>query len=297
MMVIIKYIEQVFNLFEKGVQMRRSLVSIGAVLIVLALVWLYLIFPGMAKLPEDYSQTYHFEGTVQIYTGAPTLASIETKMDRILEATEVTADDVLIVNQDISFFLAANGAPLSSAPGASSLAALDSHETYAIDRTTRANVSGGDKPRTGQFTFPADVQQGTYQYWSATTNSTLTATFVAEETVNGVDVYVFKIDSQGNANPTNATQTIDVLATIKVEPVSGTPVDSKLTTTINQLLPTGSSMPVLINESHFTQATIDEAADEAAANRNLILWASVYGFWVIIGLGVILLVLGIFKRS
>ena len=275
---------------------KRWLMAAGAAVIVLALVWVYLIFPGMAKLPADYSQTYKFEGTVQLYTGAPTLASIATKMDRILKATEVTSDDVLIVKQDISFFLAANGAPLASAPGASSLAALDSHETYAIDRTTRANVAGGDKTRSGQFTFPANVQQQTYQYWSATTNSTLPATFTGEETINGVKVYVFKIDSKGNTNPANATQKIDVAATIKVEPVSGTPVYTTLKTTILQLLPTGSTMPVLINESTFTSSTVDEMAKEAVANRNLILWASVYGFWAAICLGAVLVVVGIVKK-
>ncbi len=43
--------------------------------------------------------------------------------------------------------------------------------------------------------------------------------------------------------------------------------------------------------------TVDEAVDEAASNRSLILWASVYGFWVAIGLGVILLLLGFLKKS
>ncbi len=276
--------------------MRRILLSLGADLVAFALVWLYLIFPGMAKLPEDYVQNYHFEGSVQAFNpGTGTYDTIPTKMDRTLNATDVNDADALILQQVIKFTIAANGAPLSAASPA--LAVLDSTEIYAVDRTTRANVAGGDKTRTGQFTFPANVQQGTYQYWSATTNSTLTATFVAEETVNGVKVYVFKIDSKGITNPTNATQTIDVVATIKVEPVSGTPVDSKLTTTINQLLPTGSSMPVLINESHFTQATIDEMATEAASNASLIMWASVYGFWAIIGLGVVLIVVGIFKKS
>jgi len=275
---------------------RRWFLVSGISVVALALVWLYLIFPSMTKLPADYAQTYHFEGTVQLYTGAPTLASIATKMDRVVQATEITADGTLLVKQDISFFLAANGAPLASAPGGSSLAALNSSETYALDRTTRANVAGGDKSRSGQFTFPADVQQQTYQYWSATTNSALPATFAGEDTVNGVKVYVFKIDSKGNTSPTNATQKIDVAATIKVEPLSGTPVDSVLTTTVNQLLPTGSSMPVLINESHFTQATVDEMAKEAASNANLIMWGSVYGFWIAIVAGAALVVVGVLKK-
>jgi hypothetical protein len=130
----------------------------GVVLIALALVWLYLIFPGMAKLPADYSKVYHFEGAVQVLANPATgaLATIPTKMDRTLTGTSVNDADALILQQVIKFTMAANGAPLSAANPA--LAALDSTETYALDRTTRANVAGGDKTRSGQFTFPADVK-------------------------------------------------------------------------------------------------------------------------------------------
>ena len=278
--------------------MRRALVALGIAVIALAMVWLYLIFPGMAKLPADYSVVYHFEGTVQAanpQTGALAAVPGGTKMDRTLQGTGINDADALILTQVIKFTMAANGAPLAAANPA--FAALDSNETYAIDRTTRVNLAGGDKPRSGQFTFPLNVQKETYQYWSATTNSTLPATFVSEDTVNGLKVYVFKIDSKGNANPTNATQKIDVAATIKVEPVSGTPIDSQLTTTINQLLPTGGSIPALINESHFTQATISEMVTEGKSNMNKIMWGSVYGFWGAIALGALLIVVGLVVKQ
>ncbi len=277
---------------------KRLLMVSGVAVIALALVWLYLIFPGMAKLPADYSVVYHFEGTLQAanpQTGALGAVPGGTKMERSLTGTGINDADALLLKQVIKFTMAANGAPLSAANPA--FAALDSTETYAIDRTTRVNLAGGDKTRSGQFTFPLDVKQETYQYWVATTNSTLPATFIGEETVDGLKVYVFKIDSKGNTSPTNATQKIDVAATIKVEPVSGTPVDSKLTTTVNQLLPTGGSIPALINESHFTQATIDEMVTEGKANKNKILYASVYGFWGAFGLGAVLFLVGMFMKS
>ncbi len=278
--------------------MRRALVALGVAVIALAMVWLYLIFPGMEKLPADYSVVYHFEGTVQAanpQTGALAAVPGGTKMDRTLTGTGINDADALVLQQVIKFTMAANGAPLSAANPA--FAALDSTETYAIDRSTRVNLAGGDKTRSGQFTFPLNVQKETYQYWVATTNSTLTATFVNEDTVNGLKVYVFKIDSKGNVSPTNSTQKIDVLATIKVEPVSGTPIDSQLTTTVNQLLPTGGSMPVLVNESHFTAATVSEMVTEGKANMNKIMWGSVYGFWAAIALGAVLIVTGLVVKS
>ena len=279
--------------------MRRALMSIGVLLIALSLVWLYLIFPGMAKLPADYEKVYHFEGTVQVLnpaTGA--LVPIGTKMDRTLNATDVNDADALILSQVIKFTIAANGAPLSAANPA--LAALDSTETYAIDRTTRANVAGGDKARSGQFTFPADVKQETYQFWSATTGTALPATFTGEETIDGLKVYVFKIDSKDNAYPNaanGAPQKVDVATTIKVEPVSGTPIFTTTKTTIRMQVAANTLIPVLINESTFTDETVDEAVVEGEANRSKILWASVYGFWGVFGLGAVLVLIGLLKKS
>jgi hypothetical protein len=274
--------------------------SSGVAVIALALVWLYLIFPGMAKLPADYEKVYHFEGTVQVLANPATgaLATIPTKMDRTLKATDVNDADALILSQVIKFTLAANGAPLSAANPA--LAALDSTESYALDRTTRANVAGGDKSRSGQFTFPADVRQETYQFWSATTGTSLPATFVGEETIQDVKVFVFKIDSKGNAYPNasnGAPQTVDIATTIKVEPVSGTPVFTTTKTTVIMKASATLSLPVLINESTFTSATVDENVIEAKANSNKILWASVYGFWAVFGLGAILVIVGLLKKS
>lgn len=279
---------------------KRVLMSSGVAVIALALVWLYLIFPGMAKLPADYEKVYHFEGTVQVLANPATgaLATIPTKMDRTLKATDVNDADALILSQVIKFTLAANGAPLSAANPA--LAALDSTESYALDRTTRANVAGGDKSRSGQFTFPADVRQETYQFWSATTGTSLPATFVGEETIQDVKVFVFKIDSKGNAYPNasnGAPQTVDIATTIKVEPVSGTPVFTTTKTTVIMKASATLSLPVLINESTFTSATVDENVIEAKANSNKILWASVYGFWAVFGLGAILVIVGLLKKS
>ncbi|KTB48905.1 Protein of unknown function (DUF3068) [Dehalogenimonas alkenigignens] len=279
---------------------KRGLMFSGIAVIALALVWLYLIFPGMAKLPADYEKVYHFEGTVQVLnpaTGSLVAIPGGTKMDRTLKATDVNDADALIVAQTIKFTMTANGAPLSAANPA--LAALDSTETYAIDRTTRENVAGGDKSRTGQFTFPANTKQETYQFWSATTGTALPAAFAGEEEIDGLKVYVFKIDSKDNAYPNaanGAPQKVDVATTIKVEPVSGTPIYTTTKTTVRMQVAPATLIPVLINESTFTQATVDEAVAEGKSNRSLILWASVYGFWAAVGLGAVLFVIGLVKK-
>jgi len=279
--------------------MRRALVALGVAVIALAMVWLYLIFPGMAKLPADYSALYHFEGTAQIAGATGALGAVnQTKMDRTLTTTKVNDADALIIQQVIKF-TTSDGKPLSTVDPR--FVALDSSESYAVDRVNRTNVDGGDKTRSGQFTFPANVKQEAYQMWSATTGTTLTATFVREETVQGLKVYVFQIDSKGNAYPNNPTtnlpQTVDIATTLKVEPVSGTPIDMTTKTTVFMKHPVAGPIPVLINDSHFTSATVDENVIEGKSNMNKIMWGSVYGFWGAIALGAVLIVVGLVVKS
>ena len=267
----------------------KGLISIGLVIIVLAVVFLYAIFPGMAKLPADYEQEYLFEGSIsQLNPATFQLDEAPTSITRLLTADRIEGDDVLILKQDITITHAQAGIVLSA-----------TSEEYGLDRTTRANVSGhGDINRSGQFTFPADVEQSSYSFWSSSAGKTLTASFVSEETFKGLTVYNFKIDTKDIPYGSHALlgpQTMDVLTLIKVEPVSGVPVDTTTTTTVKAANPfnPAEKMPIYINTMSFTSATVDEMVDLAESTSNLILWASVYGFWILIGIGGVLLLIGI----
>lgn len=252
-------------------------------------------------MPADYTEEYTFEGSIKVLNPATfTLDTINTKMERTLAALEVTEDDILLLQQDIVFFEATSGAPLSQI-NATIAAMVNSSEVYGLDRTTRANVPGeGDASRTGQFTFPGDVQQEAYDYWSSSLGTALTAEFIGEETYEGITVYVFEIDSTGNAYGTDPTtsapRTIDIYAKLMVEPVSGVTVFANTKTTINLQMPTG-AVTAFVNDSTFNQATIDEMVDYAQSTKSLIMWASVYGYWIVLGLGVVMVLVGMLRRS
>jgi hypothetical protein len=264
-----------------------GLTIIGLVLVIFALVWLLAIFPAMAKLPADYEQEYTFDGSImQLNSETMSLDEIPTDIVRLLTATG-TEDDVLLLQQDIDVYHAEAGILLSS-----------TSEVYGLDRTTRANVAGyGDMDRAGQFTFPAGVEQETYSFWSSSTMTALPANFVSEETYHGITVYNFKIDSSdlpaGTMEGTSAPQTMDVLTEIKVEPVSGVPVYTASTTTVKAQLMSGDPTPIYVNSMTFTSETIDEMVDLAESSRSLILWTTLYGFWIAIALGAVLVVTGV----
>ncbi len=263
--------------------------------IAFSLVWLFAIFPAMAKIPDDYEQEYMFEGSVKVLNPETlSLDEIPTSVERLLTATGIEGDDVLLMKQDVTFY-AAQGAPLADLG-----IDLDSSEVYGLNRTTRANVSGhGDMDRSGQFTFPADVKKETYSFWSSSAMTALPATFVSEGTFQGLTVYNFKIDSKdlpaGTMAGTGLPQTMDVLTEIKVEPVSGVPVFTASTTTLKAPLVPDTTVPIFVTYIAFTSDTSDEMVDLAKSTSSLILWASVYGFWIAVGLGAVLTLVGVMR--
>jgi hypothetical protein len=264
-----------------------GLTIIGLVVVVFSLVWLLAIFPAMAKMPTDYEEEYTFDGSIkQLNSTTMSLDEIPTDVVRLLTATG-TEDDVLLLQQDINTYHAQAGILLSS-----------TSDVYGLDRTTRENVPGyGNMDRSGQFTFPAGVEQETYSFWSSSTMTALPANFVSEETYHGITVYNFKIDSSnlpaGTMEGTGAPQTMDVLTEIKVEPVSGVPVYTTTTTTVKAQLMSGDPTPIYVNSMTFTSETIDEMVDLANSSRSLILWLSFYGFWIAIAMGAALIVSGV----
>jgi hypothetical protein len=259
----------------------------GLVLVIFSLVWLLAIFPAMAKMPTDYEQTYTFEGFIkQLNAATMSLDEIPTNVDRILTATG-TQDGVLLLQQDINIYHAQAGVLLTS-----------TSDVYGLDRSTRENVPGyGDTDRTGQFTFPAGTEEKTYSFWSSSAMTALPANFVSEETYHGITVYNFKIDISdlpaGTMQGTGAPQTMDVLTEIKAEPVSGVPVYTATTTTVKAQLMPGEPTTIYVNSMAYTSETIDEMVDLAKSSRSLILWTTVYSFWIVIGVGAALVIAGV----
>ena len=266
----------------------------GLLLVALVLVWLLVVFPIMAKMPADYENEYMFEGFIkQLNPATMSLDEIPTSVERLLEATD-TQDNVVIIKQDINFYHAEFGVLLED---------VCTSELLGVDRSTRENVpdcKDADMVRSGQFTFPAGVEKESYDFWSSSAMTALPATFVSEETFQGITVYNFKIEVQGSNygtdEATGLPRTMDLLTEIKVEPISGVPVDTTTTTTIKMDMGQG-PMPVYINSMSFTDDTIEEMVDTASSARNMILWASVYGFWIAIGLGAALTLGGVIMAA
>lgn len=268
------------------------LTCLGLVIIIFSLIWLLVIFPPMVKLPADHHKVVNFEGTYKA-TNLKThsLDEFSVNLKREQQATEVR-DNVLIIHQTITTTPAA-GIDLSDY----GLAPVQTEE-LGVDRTRREYVPGyGDMDRSGQFSFPERVGQKPYSLWIPAAGRPLEAQFIGEEDFHGVKVFTFKISVSdldiGTQPVTNLDQVLDIVCNLKVEPVSGTTVSSESDLTISVVPAPGMKMTVYASSLTFTDDTITDLVDTAKSARTALLWARVYGFWLGIGVGIVLTLVGV----
>ena len=267
------------------------LISLGLVLVILSLVWLYAIFPPLAKLPADHHKVINFEGTYEVMNPeTQSLVEIPVNVEREQQATEVQ-DDVLIINQVITTTHALAGMELPE---------FGLTEVLGVDRSTRQYVAGyGDMDRSGQFCFPEKVKKESYSMWMPTAGRPLEADFIDEEDFEGLTVFAFQISEQdldiGTQQGTGLPQVLDIVVALKVEPVSGVTVHTESVSAINIVPAPSMKMPIYISNLSFTEDTIADLVDTARSARSMLLWAKVYGFWIVIGVGIILTLVGVLR--
>ncbi len=264
-------------------------ICVGLALVILAFVWQMAIFPSMAKLPADYHYLVDFEGTNKVINAQTlSLDEIPVKVKREQTGTGVQGN-VLLIRQVITTTDATNG---------TELAQFGRTELLGVDRSTREYVPGyGDMDRSGQFTLPAALTRSSYSVWSPTAGRPLEAVFTGEEDLLGIGVFEYRISEQdldiGVHSQSGLPQVLDVDVIMKAEPVSGTTVVSESETTIKVVAGPGTQMPVYVSSIKFTDETIAEMVDTAKSARMLLLWAQVYGFWLAIGVGIVLILMGL----
>jgi len=262
----------------------------GVVLVVLAVVWLFAIFPGMVKLPADYNKDVNFEGTYLVLNpDTYTMDELPVNVQRLQLATGVEGN-VLIISETVTCTHALAGMELAQFGQVNSL---------SVDRSTREYVTDQDDgiPRSGQFCFPSDLQQQSYSMWISSAGRPLDAEFIGEQEFEGLNVFVFQVSEQGlsigTQEGTGLPQVLDITVNLMVEPLSGTTVYTMSSSTYSVVLPDETESPYYISNIVFTQDTIDDLVGTANDARTLILWLSFYGFWIVIGVGAALVIAGV----
>lgn len=190
------------------------LLGVGAFLLLagtLAVVWA----PDVVKrTPLDVQQTTYLEGTVQKLDGATGELGPVTDV-RVRSTTEVDADasddDVVVWSQNTCVWMDVDDAPEcpEAPPGeeADPRIVTISTDVFASDRYTGEPVNDekylegavlpeGWVPHEGlvnKWPFDTDKDED-YLYWDGTMGEAVPATFVREDTLLGIDCYVYNID-------------------------------------------------------------------------------------------------------
>lgn len=256
-----------------------------------ALIWSFIIFPFLIKIPSDYSATYEFKGVNHVLNPQnlvmeETFVSVEK-----VQTTKGTEGNVILINQETILRSSSSGAELSI-----------TNETFGVNRSSRENEkSYGDEERNGQFTFPLNTKRKDYNIWVSAASQALEAQYMGKEVYNDILVYNFKINEQViSISPDAATglaREIDLNYDIKVEPISGLTVYTSATSTIKLVYSQSTKTPIYVSSIRYTDATIDEMVQEADKISNFVLWSKTYGFWLAIGIGGALFLLGLIKET
>lgn len=305
-----------------------ALSLLGVILIVGSIVWITVIEPKYEKLPTDLDDTLTADAKIIDTLGLLGLPSTTTEVtiERIQRAIG-TENGVLIIEEKIE--------PSIEIPD---IGITRTTLTMGVDRDSREYVSGyGDREREALWAYPIGTEKQDYVLWSDTAGSAPVAQFDGEDKLDGLSVYNFitdvkdipyDFDLYGITVPVVMDYTIkeqvepntgitvnfqseriakvwitsDLLAMLSdpgvaaVLPDSVQPLVSMLPKEVG---PEGLKLPVVTVTQAYSEETVAEKISDAKHYKTQLLWATRYGLWLGIGIGIVSLLAGclLFLRS
>jgi hypothetical protein len=204
---------------------QKSMIAAAIVAALIIPACVFIAVPQLRKMPADYSYKVEFEGRLsQLVPGAEKIGEPFDFVDIMTNKVLIQYPNILIIQSNV----------ISRNPKTDEIF-WEAKESMGVDRTTREHVLGlGDTNREGYYTFPANLAKHDYKLWYPGWLSNGTCVFQGEEMINGLKVYVFRVDLKGipssSLYPQFAPKQIlsDQTAIFKVEPVSGCIVNYNL---------------------------------------------------------------------
>lgn len=209
--------------------------------------------------------------------------------ERVATGTE---GDSISINEQVTTTIAGTGNELAGFP--------KSNLNLVVERSDKVYLEGTDLGRTGGLAFPFGVKKDVvYPTWVSAARQPLDASYVSTERVQGLEVYVLKIDvedlpmpaQQGDYGPL----VVDSNVTIRVEPRSGRVVDIEdHSTTVSLLAAPSRKSTLFVSDIEYTKETVDTQIEEAKGDRHDLLFYGTSLPRLTIGMGVLLIILGAF---
>lgn len=163
------------------------------------------------------------------------------------------------------------------------------------------------------FTMPFNAQKQDYPWWDGDLQKAVPASFLREDTVAGVPVYVYEqqIPEQetatrevpgslfGSTKPGNVTAKVRYAntRTLFVEPNTGVVIKGQEQLRRLLVAPDGTSVPVVEGTMAYDDATVDALADEYGSKGKALAFLRGPLMPLGLGLGIVLILLGLFLMA
>lgn len=274
---------------------------LGVAALIFGVVWMTVIWPGLAKIPAGLVQQVDLQGTLTLFDEAHGPMTFDISGHRKYTAQSAT-DDVVYLQEDVWFEDLATGQEV-----------MRQQFFLGIDRVTRQNVEGlGDGVGGGHYNFPFDVKKDqAYPFWNEGNPENIDAAFVEETDFRGMHVYVFEMSTpEGGLSLPASFDTpamrIDQTIRLWVEPITGMPVQiTDQTSRTGQIPVTDPDFPstspftyetVTFYEDDltFTDDTVAGLMDDARAAKTQIALGKKLAPGLSFGGGLLLIVVGLF---
>lgn len=175
------------------------LIGLGAFVLVAGVLSLAWASNAVKRTPLDVDSVTKLSGTATVgdYTGPVSATSIT------LADSAQSTDDIVVFSGSSCLVKDPDGtAPdCVEADDPSDALISASTEVFATDRKTAEGISDAEvlppsaTPKSGQVNkWPFDTEKKDYAYWDSVTNTEVTATYTGEESIEGLDVYVFNVN-------------------------------------------------------------------------------------------------------
>jgi hypothetical protein len=251
----------------------------AALLLIAAAVLYFAITPALELLPAGYSSEISLVANTQFRETAAAPATPAHLTGRRIDQLMSLKDNVAIIQGHLDW---------STDTGQ---VTYQTTGIYGVDRRTRSNIAGfGDRPRTGQFLFPPNLESGTVdEVWDPYYSGPRRLKFERTESVGGLSLAVYRFDVSGLDEtaaydflpevPENYHAMTEGHGWLWIEPVSGTLVDVVDLGHTYFVNPANGQSAGDINvwDAHYAPAAKDELLGRAAAGRLQVLLAGTWG--------------------
>ena len=266
-----------------------ALSIIGAVLLIVGILWFTVIFPMLAQIPTDLDNTIYFDGNFTVLDQA-TGAMVSFPIEQILvQKASGTQDGALFIHETYTMKNIATGDEIT---------ANYIEQTLAVNRKTLEIVTNIDEQhRSGYWSPPRGLRDGdSFDLWDPGPHQALKATYVKDDTFRGLKVVIFKVDgkdiSLGSDPQSQLPLLMDTTINLTIDPKTGVVADEEALTTISMSMG-GQKVPVMITYVRFAERTIVDLVDTARDNQGMLFWFQTVVPWLLVGIGAVLLILGV----